>query len=255
VEIAKATFLCYERLAATVATLGQEGFKLYIKADGGMTLMAAPIAVDLIVFDLVGTLIDSFEATAAAANYTCRSLGLPEHSLAEISRMTGGGEKKLVRAFLGPDHQGRLDQALSLYLDYYSRHGGAMSRVYPGVVATLKHFRGKKLAVLSNLLERITRQLLEGVGLRGYFTVIRGGDSYQVMKPAPEALILLMQELEASPGRTLMLGDRPGDIQVGRGAGAHTVAVAYGYGDPAALAASVPDNIIQAITDLTQLVL
>ncbi len=215
--------------------------------------MTGKIAVDFIVFDLVGTLVDSLEATWAAANHTCRQLGLPEFAPAEIARMTGGGEKNLVKAFLGPAHQAHLEQALQLYLDYYSHHAGAMSRVYPGVLETLGHFREKMLAVLSNLLVRITRQMLESLGLAPFFTAIRGGDSYQALKPSPEPLQLLMQELGAVPARTVMVGDRPGDILVGQGAGAHTVAVTYGYGDPAQLEAVRPDRFIHHIGELQNL--
>ncbi|MDP3182866.1 MAG: hypothetical protein Q8M54_08635 [Desulfobaccales bacterium] len=39
------------------------------------------LKVDLIVFDLDGTLADSLPDLAAAANFACRSLGLPEHPL------------------------------------------------------------------------------------------------------------------------------------------------------------------------------
>ena len=43
------------------------------------------------------------------------------------------------------------------------------------------------------------------------------------------------------PARTLMVGDKPADILAGRGAGAHTAAVTYGYGDLDSLTAASPD--------------
>ena len=68
--------------------------------------MSPKIAVDLIVFDLDGTLVDSLPDLTNAANFACRSLGLPEHSHQEIQGMIGGGERKFVARFLGPGNEG-----------------------------------------------------------------------------------------------------------------------------------------------------
>ena len=79
------------------------------------------IAVDLIVFDLDGTLADSLPDLTNAANYACRRLGLPERSPEEVKGMIGGGERKFMERLAGPAHQDLMDDCLKIYLDYYSR--------------------------------------------------------------------------------------------------------------------------------------
>jgi phosphoglycolate phosphatase len=92
---------------------------------------------DLIVFDLDGTLVNSLPDIAVAGNSALRRLGLPERPLMAHLKMIGGGEKNYVRRLLGPDRQDLYDQALTLYVEHYSRDLGDQSQVYPGVKETL----------------------------------------------------------------------------------------------------------------------
>jgi phosphoglycolate phosphatase len=208
------------------------------------------IAVDLIVFDLDGTLADTLPDLTAAANFACRRLGLPEHPETAIRAMIGGGERKLIERLVGPDHQDQVDACLELYLEHYTRHNGNLSRVYPGVVETLERLADKQKAILSNKLERLTQQALVVIGLAKFFTAIRGGGSQFPLKPAPDPLMALISILGVDPRRTLMVGDKPADIQTGRGAGAFTAAVTYGYGDLEALTAASPDFLLPEFSHL-----
>jgi phosphoglycolate phosphatase len=210
------------------------------------------IKVDLIVFDLDGTLAATVPDIAQAANRACRRLGLAEHPEAAIQQMIGGGEKNFIRRLIGPEQEDRFDEALALYLDYYSHHLVDKTRLYPGVEETLAALSGKKLAVLSNKLERLTRGIVERLGLASFFAAVKGGDSYGALKPASQGLAALIQELGESPGFTLMVGDKPGDVLTGRGAGAHTVAVTYGYGEIEALKAAAPEVLIGSIARLKE---
>ncbi len=212
-----------------------------------------PPSVHLIVFDLDGTLVDSVPDLAAAANYALRRLGLPEQSLESHRRLLGQGEKNFVRRFLGPEHQHLFDQALSLYLEHYSRNLARGTRVYSGVRETLGRLFPLKMAVLTNKREDLAQGVVEALGLAGFFRAVRGGDSYGVLKPSPEGLRRLISELGAKPGRTLMVGDKPEDVLTGRGAGTLTAAVASGYGDPNTLAAASPDFLIDHLPRLLDL--
>jgi phosphoglycolate phosphatase len=208
------------------------------------------IDVDLIVFDLDGTLADTLPDLTVAANFACRRLGLPEHSPEAVRGMIGGGERKLIQRLVGPDHQDRVEECLQLYLDYYTRHNGELTRLYPGVVTTLERLVGKRLAVLSNKLQRLTRQTLEVIGIARFFVAVRGGGGGIPLKPAPGQLLALTADMAVKPDRTLMVGDKPADVQAGRDAGAITAAVTYGYGDPDALTAASPDFLLQRFSQL-----
>jgi phosphoglycolate phosphatase len=212
--------------------------------------MTPRIAVDLIVFDLDGTLADTLPDLTAAANFACRRLGLPEHAPEAVRGMIGGGERKLIERLVGPAHQARVDECLALYLDHYTRHNGELTRVYPGVEETLSRLSGKKLAVLSNKLQRLTRQTIESVGLARFFAAIRGGGASLPLKPAPDPLLALTADLGVGPSRSLMVGDKVADIKTGREAGAFTAAVTYGYGDLDSLSAASPDFLLPRFSQL-----
>lgn len=208
------------------------------------------ITAELIVFDLDGTLADSLPDIAAAANFACRRLGLPEHSPAAIKQMIGGGEAVFLQRVLGPEHQGLFEEALNLYLQHYFRHCGDLTRLYPGVPETLQYFAEKKLAVLSNKLQQLSEKVLQVMGILPFFAAVRGGGGHQALKPSPEPLIALIREFGTAPQRAVMVGDKPADVVTARGASAHIVAVTYGYGDPATLQAASPDVLITEITQL-----
>lgn len=214
--------------------------------------MTSNIAVDLIVFDLDGTLADTLPDIVAAANAACRRLEFPEHTPTAIRGMIGGGERKLIERLVGP-HQDRVEECLQLYLDHYTRHNGELARLYPGVVETLESLRGKRLGVLSNKLWRLTQQTLEVLGIARFFAAIRGGGASLPLKPAPDQLLGLTADLGVRPTRTLMVGDKTADIQAGRAAGAFTAAVTYGYGDLNSLTEASPDFLVAQFGQLLEI--
>lgn len=212
--------------------------------------MTSIITVDLIVFDLDGTLADTLPDLTAAANFACRRLRLPEHSPESIRGMIGGGERKLIERLVGPAHQDRVEECLQLYLDHYTRHNGELTRLYPGVVDTLSLLSGKKLAVLSNKLQRLTQQTLEAIDIARFFAAIRGGGAGLPLKPDPAALLSLTADLGVESSRSLMVGDKIADIRAGQEAGAFTAAVTYGYGDLDDLTAASPDFLLVRLAQL-----
>jgi phosphoglycolate phosphatase len=213
------------------------------------------IEVDLIVFDLDGTLADSLPDLTKAANYALGRLDLPGRSPEEVRGMIGGGERKFMERLVGPAHQDLVDNCLEFYLDHYSQHCGDLTRLYPEVAETLESLAGLKvLAVLSNKLQRLTEAVLKAMGIAACFQARRGGGAGLPLKPAAAPLLALMRDLGVEPGRTLMVGDKPADVNTGRGAGTYSAAVTYGYGDLAALKAAHPDFILGRLAQLRDIV-
>ncbi|MBM4293492.1 MAG: HAD-IA family hydrolase [Deltaproteobacteria bacterium] len=212
-----------------------------------------PSEIDLIVFDLDGTLADSLPDIADAASYACRQLGLPEHPPEAVRDMIGGGERAFARRFLGSEDPRLLGRGLALYLEHYFQHCGDRTRLYPGVKETLPRLADKKLAVLSNKRHSLTELVLQVMGIREFFAALRGAGELP-LKPDPAALLAVIRELGAKPARTLMVGDKPADVLAGKAAGTLTAAVTYGYGDPEALIATGPDVIVSHFAELADIV-
>jgi phosphoglycolate phosphatase len=218
-----------------------------------MSSLTKKINVDLIVFDLDGTLADSLADLTNAANHACRRLNLPEHAPGAVKSMIGGGERKFVERVVGPENQGLVAECLQLYLDYYWEHCGDLTRLYPGVAATLRKLAGKKLAVLSNKRQDLTEKILGLLGVASYFAATRGGGRGLPLKPSAAPLKALIRDLRVEPARVLMVGDKTADVTAGREAGAFTAAVTYGYGAPAALTAAAPDFVLRKFSQVADI--
>ena len=216
--------------------------------------MTPNIAVDLIVFDLDGTLADTLPDIVAAANFACRRLGLPEHPPTAVRGMIGGGERKLIERLVGPAHQDRVEECLAaLSGSLHPAQRGVDPRLSRGGGDPGAHLRGKKLAVLSNKLRRLTQQTLDAIDIARFFAAIRGGGASLPLKPAPDQLLALTADMGVRTTRTLMVGDKSADIQAGRAAGAFTAAVTYGYGDLNSLTAASPDFLLARFAQLPEI--
>ena len=72
--------------------------------------------VDLLIFDLDGTLIESKWDIAASVNLTLEELGLPQRPLEEIFGFVGDGVKKLLLLAVGEDNRVSVEDALTSYM-------------------------------------------------------------------------------------------------------------------------------------------
>ena len=78
-------------------------------------------AVDLLIFDLDGTLIESKWDIAHSVNLTLVELGLPERPLEEIFGFVGDGVKKLLRLAVGESNRVSFDEALAVFRGHYMK--------------------------------------------------------------------------------------------------------------------------------------
>lgn len=202
--------------------------------------------IELIVFDLDGTLIDSKVDLANAVNATRRDLGLEGLADTVVFSYVGNGAPVLIRKALGEGYpEERYEKSLQFFLQYYREHMLDHTRLYPGTREALERMReaGLKMAVLTNKPVRFSRDLLRGLGVAEYFAVVYGGNSFETKKPHREGLDKIMAELGARPERTLVVGDSAVDVRTARNAGALACGVTWGF-QPETLAEEAPDFLV-----------
>lgn len=208
--------------------------------------------VDLLIFDLDGTLIESKWDIAHSVNLTLVELGLPERPLEEIFGFVGDGVKRLLRLAVGEENQDRFDQALKVFRGHYLEHCLDRTVFYPGIEPMLQHFGRKEKAVATNKSIEYTRVILNGLGAH-HFPVVVGGDNGFGLKPEPGMLLHIMAHLGASKERTVLVGDSTNDINGGHNAGIRVCAVGYGMGNREKMAACKPDWFIERPEELMEL--
>lgn len=208
--------------------------------------------VDLLIFDLDGTLIESKWDIARSVNLTLAELGLPERSLEEIFGFVGDGVKRLLRLAVGEAHEDRYEQALKVFRGHYLEHCLDRTVFYPGIEPMLRHFAGKEKAVATNKSIEYTRVILDGLGAH-HFPVVVGGDNGFGLKPEPGMLLHIMKQVGAAPERTVLIGDSTNDINGGHNAGIRVCAVGYGMGNRAKMEACQPEWFIERPEQLMEI--
>ncbi len=219
--------------------------------------MAIPQTVlgrmELLVFDLDGTLVDSELDLANSVNATLEKIGRKPLSVERIASYIGQGVVVLITRALGADSTPELvERATEIFLKHYRRHMLDNTATYPGVREALAELDGRKLAVLTNKPVKFSREMLAGLGLAERFLQIYGGNSFETKKPDPFGLHRLMEETGAPASQTLMIGDSISDVLAGRNAGAWTCGVNYGFGAPT-LDEAPPDIRIDDLRELPRL--
>lgn len=212
---------------------------------------ALPVARGLI-FDLDGTLVDSFADIADALNQTRARWGLPALPQEAIRREVGSGSPYLVRTLV-PVPPEQAEAALRYYLERYDETALCHTQPLPGVLAVLEHFRERPLAVVTNKTLHLSRKILQGLGLWERFRIVLGGDSLPRSKPDPLPLQRVLQCFALPARDVVLVGDGLHDLDAGRAAGVRTVAVTTGVASRDVLAAEEPDHVIDRIDALLDL--
>lgn len=208
--------------------------------------------IDLLIFDLDGTLIESKWDIAASVNLALEELGLPQRPEEEIFGFVGDGVKKLLRLAVGEDNRVSFEEALAVFRRNYLAHCLDRTIFYPGVEKTLSHFSDKRKAVATNKSIEYTNVILQGLGPQ-HFQFVVGGDNGFGLKPEPGMLLHIMERLNVPRERAVLVGDSTNDINGGHNAGIRVCAVGYGMGNREKMAACQPDWFIERPEELMEI--
>lgn len=200
--------------------------------------------VDLVMFDLDGTLADTGHDLADAVNFTRAHFDLTPLAEQLVYGHVGRGVEYLLRHALPEADRDHFGEVMAVFLNHYEKHLLDRTVLFPGVHEILVYFRSKRRVVVSNKIERLTIAVVRGLGVEGEFDAILGGDSAAEKKPHPALLISVLQRFEIPAANALMIGDGDTDIEAGKRAGVITCGVTYGLGNKDDLMAAEPDFLV-----------
>ena len=214
--------------------------------------------LQLLIFDLDGTLVDSRLDLANSVNAMLRHFQKPTLPNDVIAGYIGNGAPMLVRRSLGdPDDEAYVQAALQYFLAYYREHKLDNTYVYKGIKESLDAIRASgnglpvKMAVLSNKPVGPSRAIVEALGLGDYFFQVYGGNSFHTKKPDPVGVEALLRESGVPAEKAVIIGDSDVDVLTARNAGIFSVGVNYGFA-PHSFADAMPDVLIDEPAELAK---
>ena len=186
----------------------------------------------LIIFDLDGTLVDSLEDLADAANYAMKQFGYPTHPTEAFRYFVGNGIPKLIERCLpeGERSPERIEEVRQVFSQYYNVHFADKTRPYDGIPELIDKLKreGVKTAVASNKADDFTCCIIDSF-FKGSFDMVRGSREGVPKKPAPDIVSHIMKELGADAEHTYFAGDSNVDMCTAKNAGVTSIGCLWGF--------------------------
>ncbi|GAC1400551.1 MAG: phosphoglycolate phosphatase [Thermoanaerobaculia bacterium] len=207
-----------------------------------------------VLFDLDGTLVDSYAALAEAVNFARRRESLPELPEEDIRSFIGEGLDRLLQRAFGcqsvPDH---------IRESFESRYDAICceeSKVLDEVETTLHQLTGMgvAMAVCTNKPTGFSRKILDFLKLSPHFRAIVGPDLAGARKPDGRHVLRTLEEAGCSTDGALFVGDMPIDVAAARASGVDVAVVTTGSSSYEQLVDAHPDHVLTRFSDLVRLV-
>lgn len=186
-----------------------------------------------VIFDLDGTLLDTLEDIADAANRVLASRGFPTRPLEVHKASVGSGVRVLMERVLPADRNdvATIQECFVAFRKDYGEHWNVKTKPYSGVPELLTELqsRGMKMTVLSNKPADFTRKCVEGILSQWKFDAVLGGEDGLPSKPDPAGALEIVKRLKLPVDAFLYLGDTGVDMQTATRAGMYAVGALWGF--------------------------
>lgn len=203
-----------------------------------------------VIFDLDGTLSDTIASIKYCGDRALGSVGYGPFTEQQYKYFVGDGAANLIRRALtagGDKEQIHFEEAFARYREIFKEYCMYQVKPYDGIlelIAGLKE-RGLKIAVLSNKPHAESISVVETLFGQGCFDMIQGQQEGIAIKPSPEGVFRILEQLKLTAEDILYLGDTGTDMKTGKSAGAFTVGALWGFRDRAELEEGGADAIIE----------
>ncbi len=209
------------------------------------------MAINTILFDFDGTLVDSFELIFTASRHTMEEMGLPWDEAKQKSLIG------LPLVFYAPMLVGeeKASVFVETYQKYYNQYHDSLIRLFPGIKELLAYLQksGLTLAVVTSRRKFGTELAMKVLGIGQFFAASVVADDTEEHKPHPAPALLALKKLNKQASEAIFVGDSPFDMACGRDAGIATCGVTWGMASADKLTPESPTYIVNNLQDLQKL--
>ncbi|MBR6337246.1 MAG: HAD family hydrolase [Ruminococcus sp.] len=210
-----------------------------------------------VIFDLDGTILDTLDDLADAANAALASQGYPQRTRDEVRLFVGNGIRKLIERAT-PDGVSEEDivRTHEAFTAYYSKHCKDKTKPYDGIPELVAELRenGIRTAVVSNKADYAVKALCEEY-FGSLFDISVGEREGIRKKPAPDSVLEVMRALGADPGHTIYIGDSDVDVMTAKNSGIGCIGVSYGFRGREFLIEHGAEVIADTVSELRELLI
>lgn len=207
------------------------------------------------VFDMDGTLLDTLKTIRYYLNLALEKNGVSTVSEEECKRFVGYGAKWLIECALKNSDAYTAPLAEKVFADYnllYNADPYYLTEAYEGIYDCLSKLResGIILAVLSNKPDFALREVTERF-FPDTFALARGAVDGVALKPNPESLLAMLNQLGFTPEETAYIGDSEPDVEIARNAKvALSISATWGFRTEEQLTTAGAVNLIRHPSDM-----
>jgi pyrophosphatase PpaX len=213
------------------------------------SLASGLVALDPVLFDLDGTVVDSGAIILASLRHATRTvLGetIPDERL--LATVGGSGLASQMRDF-DPD---RVDELVRVYTEHNLPLHADLAAC-DGMLELLEELKaeGRRLGIVTAKRRATVARAFETVPIEHLFEVVVAGDQTERHKPHPEPLLHALAQLGAEPATAAYAGDSPFDVQAAKAADMTAIAVTWGgIHDRERLEREEPDHLVDTAEEL-----
>lgn len=213
--------------------------------------------LNVIIFDLDGTLLDSAPGIISSLTLAVRQLGHDFQPPADIQKLIGPPMNEIVAQLLRPFGDDRVKRCVDTYREHYRQHGLYECTPYPAIreVLDILASRGYSLFVATSKRQAFADQMLRHTELYDRFEKILGTSPDGTLDDKADLLKLMCLSFNNDPSSTFMIGDKRDDMIAARQNRILPIGAAWGYGTLSELIDSGAEVLAQtpeALPDLLE---
>lgn len=218
--------------------------------------------MDIVLFDLDGTLIDTTDLIYRSYQHAFRTVLGTDMSREELFLGFGRPLPEAFAAVLAhrgvalppADQVALVDRLVRVYRAFNRENHDRLAREFPGAPAVLAELRrrGYRVGLVTSKSRDIAEQGLRLVGLDGSFDVAIFAEDSVFHKPHPDPILAALDRLgrRDRPTSAVYVGDSTHDLLAARAAGTRSAAALWGPFPPESLRALAPTYAFASLGEL-----
>lgn len=201
--------------------------------------------MNLIIFDLDGTLINTIKDLRSSMNKVLEMHKFPLHSQKEYTTFVGHGLREFVELALPEMERKNVNKYIDEFSDIYKFNCVNETELYKFMPELLNYISnsGIKMAILSNKEEYLVNKIAKVLLTKWNFEIIAGSVPKYPNKPDPCRTLDILERLNESPENSVFIGDSEVDIETAKKSGMRSIGVTWGYGE---VDKSYPDLVVNS---------